>query len=473
VHSIFLNPARIRLVRALILPGLCVCVALAASSVVRAQDAAVATQAPVQAGTQDATAFDPFAASETLKASRPSPATSAAAPAAAATLDASAPRLATSLDLLYQGSYIPELISIGGVDRTEQDVFIDAAAGFSLSQDATLGARVVANHERRKAGTASSRRNDATALEYYYRQRFAGGAQALTVGRRLVGWSSGFLWRPANLIDNGFSTKNIEIQDPYRYRGVDQVRYELIASRFDAVVIASNHDKKFFGGEQFAAKIGIKGAVDVSLMYAVNGSYSRKYGTIIDASLPWGTTFALEAVHVDVSESRLDDPAHFGKTIESLSGIGHYEDVYLSLTKFIDDKRRLSAEYFHNGRGMADASFRNLPAAARAAATAAVAAGRMQPVIDPAIFSQQYLGRNYAYLSYTGYVDAWKLQFRTSVLMNTGDDSSMRSISVKRELGSGSELTLNINTFHGSAGSDFGSVTNGVSAGVSYVVHLL
>lgn len=473
MHNIFLNPASVRPVHALTLPGLCVCVALAASSTVRAQDAAVATQARGQAGTQDATAFDPFAASETQKASMPSPASSATTPAAAATLDASTPPITTSLDLLYQASYLPKLISIGGVDRTEQDVFIDAAAGFSVSQDATLGARVVANHERRKTGTALSRHNDATALEYYYRKQFAGGAQALTVGRKLIGWSSGFLWRPANLIDNGFSTKNIEIQDPYRYRGVDQVRYELIAASFDAVIIASNHDRKFFGGEQLAAKIGIKGPVDVSLMYAANGNYSRKYGTIIDTSLPWGTTFALEAVHVDVSGSRLDDPAHFGKTIESLSGIGRYEDVYVSLTKFFDDKRRLSAEYFHNGRGMADASFRNLPVAARAAATAAVAAGRTQPVIDPAIFSQQYLGRNYAYLSYTGYVDVWKLQFRTSVLMNTGDNSSMRSISVKRALGSGSELTLNINTFHGSTGSDFGSVTNRVSAGVSYVIHLL
>lgn len=452
--------------RVLAFSGWCACVAMAASGSVRAQDSAGAAK--------DAAAFDPFAASESKKASEPrlpapSPAIAAAPPPMP---DNTARQLIKSVDLLYQGKYTPGLISRQGLDQTEQDFLIDAVLGFSTSEDGAVGARLVANREQRKLGSAASHRNDVTALEYFYRQQFTSGTQALTVGRKLVDWSSGFQWRPANLIDNGFSTKNIEIQDPYRYRGVDQVRYELIQTGFDAAAIVSNHERDFFGGTQVAAKLSFKSAVDLSLMYAVNGDYSRKYGLMVDTTLGWGTTLALEAVHVDIDADKLADTAHFGKTLESLSGIRRYEDVYLSLTKFFDDKRRLSVEYFHNGRGLDDASGRSLPAVG-AAAAAAAAAGRALPTIDPSIFSQQYLGRDYGYVAYTGYVDAWRLQFRTSVLVNTGDNSSVRSISVKRELGDSSELTLNLNTFHGRAGSDFGSVTNGVGVGVSYIFHLL
>jgi len=159
----------------------------------------------------------------------------------------------------------------------------------------------------------------------------------------------------------------------------------------------------------------------------------------------------------------LADAAHFGRTLESLSGISSYEDVYLSLTKFIDDKRRVSLEYFHNGRGFADAS-------SHAAPTAAVA-DRPPLLIDPAIFEQQYLSRDYVYLACTGYVDAWKLQFKPSVLMNLSDGSYSSAVSVERELSGSSDLTLYVDSFHGSAGSEFGSITHGLGAGVSYVFH--
>lgn len=465
--------------RTLVLSGICACMAMAVSASACAQD--VAAEGPVAAAAvQDPTTFDPFAASET----ETSPAHTPSTPPQATEASVGAPeedpfataeigpspekiplRFTRSIDLLYQGSYLPDLISTGGGDHAEQDVFIDTALNWDVSDSATLGARVVANHEERKSGATSNHSNDVTALEYFYRQQFASGAQAFTIGRKLVGWSSGFQWRPADLIDNGFSTKSIDIQDPYRYRGVGQVRYELIQPGFDVVAIVSNDAKGFYGGKQFAAKISLKRAADVSLMYAVNGDYSRKYGVIVDTNLRWGTTLALEAVHVDIDADMIADASHFGRTLESLSGIHRYEDVYFSLTKFIDDQRRVSVEYFHNGRGLGDASGRSAPFASIAASA--------PRAIDPAIFSQQYLGRNYAYVAYTGYVDAWKLQFKPSVLTNLGDDSFIGSISIKRELGDSSELTLNINTFHGSNSSEFGSITNGVGVGMSYVFHFL
>ncbi len=452
--------------RTLVISGLCAYMAMTVSYTACAQEAAAMVS-------QDPAMTDPFAVSgseETTSETTEVPMTASEADPfetseAEPTPEKAQSRFTRSFDLLYQGSYIPDLISSGGWDQAEKDLFIDAAANWHASESATLGARMVANHEERKSGTASSHRNDVTALEYFYRQQFTGGTQAFTIGRKLVGWSSGFQWRPADLIDNGFSTKSIDIQDPYRYRGVRQIRYELIRPGFDMVAIASNEAKRFFGGNQFAAKLSFKRSADVSLMYAINGDYSRKYGMIVDTNLPWGTTFALEAVHVDIDADMVDDAAHFGRTLESLSGIHSYEDVYVSVTKFIDDQRRVSIDYFHNGRGLADASGRKI-----FAAHAAVSASQ---TIDPTIFSQQYLGRNYAYVAYTGYVDAWKLQFKPSVLMSLGDDSFIGSISLKRELGASAELTLNINTFRGSNSSEFGSITNGVGVGISYVLHFL
>ena len=468
--------------RVLVFSSICVCAAIAAPGFARAQDFA-AGKAPPQVQASDPAAFDPFAAAEAREASAPALAAETkpvdvaldAVPIDAQTdpfeqaktaqaSDDDRSRLTRSVDLLYQGAYLPSLRTGHGGDQAEQDSFVDAAVDWAASENASLGARVVADHEESKSGSVSSHRNDVTALEYFYRQQFTDATQALTIGRKILGWSSGFQWRPADLIDNGFSTKNIDIQDPYRYRGVDQLRYELIWPKFDAVAIVSNYRKEFFGGEQLAAKLTLKGAADVSLMMAHNGDYSRKVGVIVDGNLPWGMTLALEAVHIEVDKTLLRDAAHFGRTLESLSGTCQYEDIYLSLSKFIDDKHRVSLEYFHNGRGLGDASGR--------AASAGAGAGNTTAVVDPSLFSQQYLGRNYLYLAYAGYIDAWKLQFKPSVLSNTGDGSFIGSISLKRELGDSSELTLNMNAYHGGDRSEFGAVTNGVGVGVSYVFHL-
>jgi hypothetical protein len=448
--------------RALPLFRACICVAMTASGFACAQDSEVAPTKQVQAAAQDPTAVDPFA-----QAQAPGTAAAQTDPfAEAQTTQASSKdpsRFNRSLDLLYQGTYLPDLLSGEGGDQAQQDFFLDASFNWAASKDAALGTRIVADHEETKAGFASSSHDDVTALEYFYRQQFADATQAVTIGRKTMDWSSGFQWRPADLIDNGFSTKNINLQNPYRYRGVDQLRYELIQPSFEAVAIVSNHDREFFGGEQLAAKLTFKSIADISLIAAVNGDYSRKYGVIVDTNLPWATTMALEAVHVDVDKDKLTDAAHFGRTLESLSGISSYEDIYLSLTKFIDDKRRVSLEYFHNGRGMDDASARGAPIA--------VVADGPPLVVDPELFSQQYLSRDYAYIAYTGYLDAWKVQFKPSVLVNINDSSFSAAISVERELSGSSDLSLYIDAFRGGAGSEFGSVTDGLGVGLSYIFH--
>ncbi len=423
------------------------------------EDPFASSAAMVEQGAQDGTVAE-RASPDRLSPERPSPPLTDAS-----RTEDGADRFTRSLDLLYQGSYLPDLIASGGRKKVEQDLFLDARFDVSFGANANAGVRLLYNHEETEAGSASTHHGVLTPLEYYYRQQFSDGTRSLILGRKHLGWSSGFQWRPADLIENGFSTRNIDLQDPNRYRGVDQIRYDEIREHFDTAIVVSNHARGFYRGEQVAARVGVKGPVDFALMYARNGEYARKYGLVVDSTLPWDTTLALEAVHVDVDRDLIFHPAYFGRTLESLTGIRRYEDVYLSLTKFIDDKRRISVEYFHNGRGSDDGFPRARGAAAKAAANTTAA-------IDPSIFTSQYLGRNYVYAAYTGHVDKWKLQLKPSVLANVGDGSWIGTLSFKRELGGDAELSLNVNTFHGGSGTEFGAVTHGTGVGVSYVFHL-
>jgi hypothetical protein len=369
------------------------------------------------------------------------------------------------LDLIYQGSYIPNVISDQGRDSTVHDLYLDSTLNWAASGSAMLKARVLFKGEVQEAQSEVSYHSGITGLEYFYDQRFGDQSQTLTIGRKYLGWSSGFQWRPADLIDNGFTTKNIEIQDPNRYLGVDQVRYQINKSGFNIDAILSNKDKSFYDGNQSAVKLALSGAADFSLMYARNGDYSRKYGVILDTVLPWSTTLALEAVYIDIDRDLLFDPLHFGRTLESLTGISRFEDVYVSLTKFIDDKRRVDLELLYDGSGFKNASQEVLSAVS----------GKENPSlrVDPSIFSKQYIGRYYAYLAYTGYVDGWKLQWKPSLLMNVGDHSYIGSISIEREFRGSSRMILALSSYNGDNGTEFGSISRGLGVSVSYVVPVL
>jgi hypothetical protein len=374
-------------------------------------------------------------------------------------------RTSGSLDFIYQANYLPDLIRADSKDQFESQAFLDAVITLAVTDAAKFRARGILSRIDKKTGSIARHSSDIVALEYFYEQRFAEQTQVLSIGRKNIGWSAGFQWRPADLIENGFTTKNVDTLDPNRYRGVDQVQYEAIQPAFNFVAILSNHEKRFFKGEQFAAKIGVKSFADFSLVYAKSGSYSTKYGLIVDSNLPWATTFVLEAVHVDIDKEKLTDPFYFGERLESLSGINSYEDIYIGLTKFIDDKRRISFEYFRNGRGTKSALTGTLSNKLGLEMPASKA-------INSSIFTEEYLGRNYVYTTYTGYIDDLKLQVKPSVLMNTDDSSYIGSISFNRELGGNSELSLNITTFNGDSLSEFGSISRGVGVSASYIIHV-
>ena len=372
------------------------------------------------------------------------------------------------VNFIYQGSYIPNVISDQNRDFTLNTIFLDGTAHWAPIDSAMLKARVLLQGDVEEAQSQVSRRGEATGLEYFYEQRFDDQSQALTVGRKYLGWSSGFQWRPADLIDNGFTTKNVEIEDPNRYLGVNQVSYELNRAHFNIDAVVSNRDRRFYDGLQSALKVGFSGPVDLSVLFSRNGDYSKKYGVILDTALPWSTTLRLEAVHTDVNKTLMYDSLHFGKTLESLTGVSRFQDVYARLTKFIDDKRRVDLEFLYDGNG-----FRDDSAAVRSAAlgsSQAAAGGGIQ--VDPTLFANQYIGRYYSYAAYTGYIEGWRLEWKPSLLMNLGDHSYIGSISIEREF-FGTSLTLALSSYHGGDGTEFGSISHGVGVSVSYVVPIL
>jgi hypothetical protein len=76
-------------------------------------------------------------------------------------------------------------------------------------------------------------------------------------------------------------------------------------------------------------------------------------------------------------------------------------------------------------------------------------------------------------LDYAGYVDAWKLQWTPSLLMNLGDHSYIGSISVERAFLGRSSLVLALSSYHGASGTEFGTISHGVGVSISYVFSIL
>lgn len=374
---------------------------------------------------------------------------------------------ATRMDLIYQGTYIPDLLGIKNNNLNEHYAVIDTLATWSATETAKFQARGLINYREKRIGQNSEHDADAIPLEYFYAQEWGEHNHYFFLGRKNLGWSAGFQWRPADLINNGFTTKNVDFVDPTRYRGIDQIQYETIGNVYDFVALLSNHEDKFFHGKQFAIKLDLKGGADISLLYGKSGTYSNKYGFTINKNLPWAMTFVLEAIHVEIDKEKLVDPFYFGNTLESLSGIHRYEDVYFNVTKYIDEKRRFNFEYFHNGRGFKTDEFESTRSIQNFMKNSLESAS-----INSRIFEEEYLGRNYLYAAYTGYIDTYKLQIKPSVLMNTDDGSNITSVAFKRDFFGNSELSLNVNVFNGDTKSDFGSISPGIGFSMSYILHI-
>ena len=372
------------------------------------------------------------------------------------------------LNFLYQGSYIPNVISDMLNDQSVHKFVLDGTLNWTPSDNARLKARIQSEVDVQEAHSKVSDSSGISWLEYFYEQRFFDQSQVLIVGRKYLGWSSGFQWRPADLIQNGFATKNTEIKDTHQYLGIDQIGYKINEPNFNVEAVLSNKDSGFYEGNQIAVKLGFSGASGLSLMYSKNGDYSRKYGLILDRGLPWSSTLALEAVHVDVNRALMYDSNHFGRSLESLTRISRFEQVYLSLTKFIDDQRRVNLDFLYAGNGFVDTS-----SAARKVSPGAQSAFATQTQVDVSIFAGQYIGRYYAYAAYAGYVDRWKLQWKPSVLVNVGDHSYIGSISIMREFFNNSNFTMALSSYHGAPGTEFGSISHGVGVSVSYSVTIL
>lgn len=376
--------------------------------------------------------------------------------------------LTASFDFIYQGTYIPRLRHIDGNNVVEHVTTIDSSIKFDVSSDTFLKGRVMADYFNQHSIAGTEDDVSGEALEFYVEHALLNDSQFISLGRKNLGWSSGFQWRPADVIDNGFTTKNFDTLDPKRYAGIDQIQYEMISDVFDLSIVAASTQDDFFNGKQYAGKLTLKSSIDMGVILGKHGDYSDKAGLFLDGNLPLATTFVIEAIKVKVKPEYLTSPQYFGQTLESLSATADYNDVFAGFTHYIDEQRRLSLEFFHNGRGFA--SGMQTPTI-QAAVQRYIQQNPGAVVINPAIFSEQYLGRNYMYLAYTGYSDTLALQVKPSILLNADDDSYIAALTVKKEIAGRAELMLKINYFQGGRRSDFGSIAPGISMGASILIH--
>jgi len=374
-----------------------------------------------------------------------------------------------SLKFIFQGTYTPELYLKADNDFYASHSILDGEMEYQLSDDDLFRFRGMTSYIDQKEGRRNTYSSDVEALEYFYSKSLNNKSSYVTIGRKNLGWSTGFQWRPADVIDNGFTTKNFDSLDPSRYSGVDQVHYELLGEAFDLSLLVSNHNQDFYQGPHWATKIGIKGFIDTSLLWAKNGDYSRKYGFAIDSNLPWGTTLALEAVQVDIEPEYLLNPDYFGSTLESLSGIDSYRDIYLGLAKYIDDKRRINFEYFYNGRGFDEGEVDSTIAQSIGKF---IAAGNTIWEIDKNVFSKEYLGKHYVYTSYTGYIDLYELQIKPSILINLDDGSHIASLTLKKAISDNSELFFKTDFYQEKQGKDLGEISTGIGFNLTYLLHI-
>ncbi len=377
--------------------------------------------------------------------------------------------LTASLSFVFQGNYIPELDLKANNDFYASSSILDAEIEYQLSDDDLFRYRGMVNYIDQKEGSVDSNSAKVDTLEYFYRRSINKKSSYFTIGRKNLGWSTGFQWRPADVIENGFTTKNFDSLDPSRYRGLDQVQYEILDEAYDLAVLVSNHDQGFYNGLHWAAKLGIKGTVDTSLLWAQNGDYSRKYGVVIDSNLPWGTTLALEAVQVEIETDYLLDPDYFGSTLESLSGIDSYRDIYLGLAKYIDDKRRVNLEYFHNGRGFEAGQIDNTISQS---ISRFIEAGNTDWEVNKDVFSKEDLGRNYVYASYTGYIESYELQFKPSILINLDDGSHITSLTLRKAISDNSELFFKTDFYQKKEGKDLGEISSGIGFNLTYSLYI-
>ncbi len=369
------------------------------------------------------------------------------------------PKGSTSLDLAYRVKHTAGLIRNDGLDLTTHQVFGDLGLKYLPTDSSRLIARGVGIWSHDRVSDQSQYDTESELLEGFYEAGHKATGQYLSVGRKYMGWSAGFQWRPADLISNDFVTKDVDVFDPRRYRGVDQIQYEKLGSYVDFSLIASNQDRDFYDGDQFAVKINVRRGAEFSLLLGKIGKYSEKVGAVFDSSLPLDTTLAVEAIYVEIDKERLMYPAYFGTTLESLSQESTYLDLLVVVSHFIDERQRVQLEYFHNGRGFEDEINEEVGKAVAEFARF----GYTEVPISGSVFSENYLRENYLSVSYVAFASAFKVEVESRVLAGIDDESYVGSLGLKRAFWGRSELALRFIQYAGSDTSEFGAVTKDIA----------
>lgn len=374
------------------------------------------------------------------------------------------------LALSYRNSRLNDIRNAKGVDSDLKELYADYSVGARLGEHSTAYIRGMANWtHHRESGLERESESDYVLIEGYYEFSDVENSVFYTVGRKKLYWSSGFQFRPADVLEEGRTDKKYDLIDPRQNRGWDIVQYQKLGEKFDfSLLVASAAEADRVHGVQYASRLEYHSFCELALFGAKNGDYSEKVGIAIDSAAPFSSTFRLEAVAIRVDEQQIYQPDSFGSTLESMSGASSYNEVLASFTHFFDERRRLNFEYFYNGSGFRSSS---IPAEISRSVDRYLSRGYSDPTILEEVFQTQYLRRNYVSLSYSGYMDSLAVSFAPRAIIGTDDSSSIMSLVLSKELSGKVMIFFEGNWYEGRSQTEFGSVADGPGLSIALIIN--
>jgi hypothetical protein len=264
-----------------------------------------------------------------------------------------------------------------------------------------------------KAGTDYADKSDIHGRHRFYRASFtfSHGNTDIRFGRQRIAWGTGRFWSPLDIL-NPISPIQLERDER---PGVDAmlVEHKLGPLSRVSVVYAPQHDRR-----------------NASVAAQFHGNDDR-----VDYSIVWGKFQQDHTLGLDIA-TQLGNAGVRSELTYTRPGTGKaYRRALIGIDYAFANTLTLSAEWFYNGRGMADRANYDFNA---------LLAGRVQS-----------LARNYAGF-YAGYEITPLLKWNNYLVLNLDDRSHYFSPSVAYSLTENLEWTVGLQQFGGAVRAEYG-----------------
>lgn len=244
---------------------------------------------------------------------------------------------------------------------------------------------------------------------------FSQGDTDIKFGRQRIAWGTGRFWSPLDILNPIAPTQLEREERP----GVDAVLIEHKLGPLSklGLVYAPQHDSR-----------------KASMAAQFHGNVSK-----VDYSIVWGKFQQDHIMGIDMA-TQLGNAGIRGELTYTRPGAGKaYRRTLIGIDYAFVNTLTLSAEWFYNGRGMANQANDDFNA---------LIAGRVQS-----------LGRHYAGL-YAGYEITPLLKWNNYVVFNRNDHSHYFSPSLAYSVRENLEWTIGVQQFGGASGSEYGRMPN-------------